>query len=50
MLELSLLIETELLKDCELDNSETINIPKTIDIELIEKILGKLAENHTQIS
>ncbi|CAB4426827.1 unnamed protein product [Rhizophagus irregularis] len=27
-------------EDCELDNAETINIPKTIDIELSEKILG----------
>jgi hypothetical protein len=27
-------------EDCKLDNAETINIPKTIDIELSEKILG----------
>ncbi|CAB4426828.1 unnamed protein product [Rhizophagus irregularis] len=33
-------------EDCELDNAETINIPKTIDIELSEKIL----ENQIQIS
>lgn len=27
-------------EDCEFDNAETINIHKTIDIELSEKILG----------
>ncbi|PKY51642.1 hypothetical protein RhiirA4_546670 [Rhizophagus irregularis] len=36
-------------EDCELDNAETINIPKTIDIELSEKILA-FVENQIQIS
>lgn len=29
--------EWKQFEDCELDNAETINIPKTIDIELSEK-------------
>ncbi|PKY29956.1 hypothetical protein RhiirB3_446809 [Rhizophagus irregularis] len=35
-------------EDCEFDNAETINIHKTIDIELSEKILA-FAENRIQI-
>ncbi|GBC08473.1 hypothetical protein RclHR1_08140002 [Rhizophagus clarus] len=35
-------------EDCEFDNAETINIHKTIDIELSEKILA-FAENQIQI-